>query len=131
MPARQILSSPTLLDFGCYDYFELTLEGAIEWLSRGEYFCTIRSRDMCYALHELSQRNIYPLYGAPTPPLNPGEEALVYYVMLSDSVRSVAQMSREYMMTNYQFGLLKRVDGMNTPLTTESDTSSGALAELS
>ena len=131
MPARQILSSPTLLDFGCYDYFELTLEGAIEWLSRGEYFCTIRSRDMCHALHELSQRNIYPLYGAPTPPLNPGEEALVYYVMLSDSVRSVSQMDREYMKTHYQLGLLKRVDGMNTSSAIESNTSSGSLTEHS
>lgn len=112
MSVRQILSSPQLLDFGCYDYFEVSLPEAIQWLSQGEYFCTIRSRDMCYALHDLTGRNVYPLAGIPTPPLRPGDEALVYYVALSESVRSIPQMTREHMMTNYTLGLLKRVDGV-------------------
>ncbi len=119
MPVRQILSSSQLLDFGCYDYFEVSLQEAIQWLSQGEYFCTIRSRDMCYALHELTGRNFYPLAGIPTPPLRPGDEALVYYVTLSETVRSIPQMTREHMMTNYTLGFLKRVDVVAPPVVEE------------
>lgn len=110
MPARQIRSSATLVEFGCYDYFPLSLEEAIIWLAQGEYYSTLRSRDMCFALHELTGRAVYPLYGAPTPPLNQGEEALIYYIPLSETVRSVNNMPRDYMLENYQLGLLKRVD---------------------
>lgn len=110
---RLILANSQLHNFGCYDYFPLTLTEAIAWLSKGEYFSTLRNRDMCFALHDLTGRNIYPLYGAPVPPLNPGDEALVYYVTLSETVRSLQQMTREYMKANYEFGMLKRVDGVD------------------
>ncbi len=110
MPVRQIVSSPTLLAYGCYDYFELSLHEAIDWLAQGEYYSTMRSRDMCFALHDLTGRNIYPLSGAPQPPLLPAEEALVFYIKLSETVRTINNMSRDYMLENYQLGLLKRVD---------------------
>lgn len=110
MPVRQILSTPTLFEFGCYDYCHLSLDQAIEWLSRGEYFSTLRSSVMCRALHQLTGRSIYPLYGVPNPPLDQGEEALVYYVSLSETVRNVTSMTLEYMLSNYSLGLLKRVD---------------------
>jgi len=110
MPKRLLLATPLLQDFGCYDYIPLNLEEAIMWLYRGQYFSAIRSRDMCHALNELVGRNVYPLAGINTPKLEPGDEALVFSVPMSDSVRSVREMTREYMVQNYQLGLLTRVD---------------------
>jgi len=112
MPKRQILAYPTLHSFGDYDYFPITLAEAQTWLAQGEYYSTMRSRDMCHALREVTGRTIYPLFGAEMPSLEPGDEALVFKIVLSPTVRSIHNMSRDYMLENYQLGLLRRVDGL-------------------
>ena len=111
---RLILSTPLLQDFGCYDYFSMSLEEARAWMYQGPYFVAMRSRDLCYALHSLVGRNIFPLSGLETPTLRPGDEALVFYVPLSAEVRSARELTSDYILQNYRLGLLKHVEVSET-----------------
>jgi len=110
MPSRVILSTPFLKSFGCFDYDPITLEDAIAWLSRGPYFCALRSRDMCRVLYQLTRRSFYPLIGMETPARSPGDEALVFFIPITEDMPSVKGMPPEYMLHHYELGLLKRVD---------------------
>ena len=118
---RLLLAFPTLCEFGCYDYFPLTLDEAIDWLNDGEFVSTLRSRDMCYALKDLTGEEIWPCYSSETPRLSPGDEALVYHLPLTETIRSTRDMSRHYMTSHFQFGLLKRVDGLEQEPMTEDE----------
>ena len=122
MPSRIILSTPFLKSFGYFDYDPITLEEAIVWLNRGQYFCALRSRDMCRVLHEITGKWFYPLAGAETPALTPGDEALVFFIPTTDEMPSVKGMPPEYMQEHYVLGLLKRVDGVVTDVQQGEET---------
>jgi len=125
MPARFVLAIPTLQEFGCFDYIATTLQEAQVWLRLGPYYSAIRSRDLCRAFYEVTGQTLYPLSNMQMPSLAPGEDALVFYVPPSDSARSIRDMTVDYMVANYQLGLLKRVD-----VVTPDDEATHATEEL-
>lgn len=115
MTDRFVLPMPTLPIFGNYDYLPLSLEGAKQWLSKGPYYSGIRSREICLAFRDVTGYTLFQLSSViQTPPLDPGEDALIFFVPPSETVHSIRDMTFKYMVENYQFGLLCRVDGVAT-----------------
>lgn len=108
---RYVMNAPTIRDFGSYDYFEISLEEAVEWLWQGRFTSTIRSSLQCQVMEDLTHVSIYSVRkGVKFPGLAPGDEALIFYTPTSDYYKSVQEMPYEYMRENYVLGLLKRVD---------------------
>lgn len=111
MTNRFVLPIPTLPHYGNYDYLPMSLEEVQQWLDLGPYYSAIRSRDLCLAFLRVTGRTLHPLSSTiQTPPLEPGEDALIFFVPPSETVHSIRDMSFEYMVENHQFGLLCRVD---------------------
>jgi len=127
MTARFVLPIPTLPVFGNYDYLQLDLAQVQQWLDLGPYYSSIRSRDLCLAFRHVTGRTLYPLSSAiQTPILEPGENALIFFVPPSETIHSIRDMSFDYMLENYQFGLLCRVD-----VVAEASRETGELASVS
>ncbi len=111
MTARFVLPIPTLPVFGNYDYLQLDLTQVQQWLDLGPYYSSIRSRDLCLAFRHVTGRTLYPLSSAiQAPILEPGEDALIFFVPPSETIHSIRDMTFEYMVQHHQFGLLCRVD---------------------
>jgi len=108
---RHILSSAVITAPGDYTYALISLIEAIQWLEDGEWQSSIGYRETAEALSELT--GIEVPYDRRTIVMRPGDEALVFRLVLPPGSRRIeplakAGLGRDYILANCEIGLLRR-----------------------
>jgi hypothetical protein len=105
---RYILNSAVIAEEGIYEYRKITLEDAKLWLQSGKICSAIGYEETASAIFSLT--GYKPEVNRVEVRMREGDEALVF--RLTKRVKDPEQkgeLSKEYVLSNYEFGILKRI----------------------
>jgi len=105
---RYLLNSAVISEEGLYEYRKISLEESKLWLSSGEVCSAIGYEETANAILLLT--GYKPEVKRVEVRMKKGDEALVF--RLTKRVKDPKQkgeLSKEYVLSNYEFGILRRV----------------------
>ncbi|MCX7957436.1 MAG: YddF family protein [Deltaproteobacteria bacterium] len=106
---RYILNSAVITEEGLYKYNKISLEDARKWLMESEFISAIGYKETSDAIEILTGVRVD--VNRIQVRLNKGDEALIFRITKRVTDPNMkGELSKEYVLNNYEFGLLIRLE---------------------
>ncbi len=106
---RYILNSAVITEEGVYKYNKISLDKAREWLLEGNFKSAIGYQETADAMELLTGIKID--VNRIQVRLNKGDEALIFRITKRVTDPNMkGELSKEYILDNYEFGILLRTE---------------------
>lgn len=106
---RYILNSAVITEEGLYRYKKISIEEAKEWLKKGDYASAIGYQETADAIETLT--GIRVDVNRIQVSIAKGDEALIFRITKRvKDPNQKGELSKEYILNNYEFGILSRIE---------------------